>query len=125
MSYYSLLMYKDPMKPLIRIAFLLPLLLTPALSLATEAKVVQYKAECGYVLLLSDKGYLLLKNQGGNSTYTPKKGDVVEGAFLENYGINHINKLSSKEVMWVFNDSTWLSKEQSSKAYKEKCGKNP
>ena len=104
----------------------LTLLLLPGLSLATEAKVVQYKTDCGYLLLVSDKGYLLLKNQG-NGSYTPKKGDVVEGAFLENYGINHLNKVatSASEVMWVFNEDPWLSKELASKKYKDKCGKKP
>jgi hypothetical protein len=115
------------MKLLPKITLACTLVLAPALSFATEGKVISYQPSCGYLLIEAvkgeekGKGYLLLKDQGG-SKYHPKKDDLVDGIFLENYGITHLHKISSTEVMWVYNESTWLSKDQAAKKFAAKCG---
>lgn len=103
-----------------KITLTLTLVLAPAITLATEGKVIAYKSSCHYLVIESAKGYLLLKQQG-TSSYTPKKGDQIEGFFLENYGVTHLHKLSSNEVLWVYNENTWLTKTQAQQNYAKKC----
>lgn len=97
------------------------LILAPALSFATEGKVIAYKSSCELLLIDSEKGYLLLKQQS-SSSYTPKKGDLIDGFFIENFGISHLHKVSSSEVMWVFNEFATPTKQDATGKYVQACG---
>ena len=132
LRYYSLLRYKgsdisasanrNNMKHLTTITLTSLLLLSPILAFATEGKVIEYKAECGYLLIEGTKGYLLVKQQGAGS-YLPRKDDLIDGFFLENYGITHLHKIANNQaVLWVYNEYSWLSKDDATNKYVEKCG---
>lgn len=115
------------MKLIPKITLTLILGLAPAISQATEARVIAYKASCEHVLLVTKNGLLLLK-QKGNSSYSPKHDDLVEGFYLESFGISSLHQVSSNEVMWVFNEDPGLTNQEAVNKYVERCGpidKNP
>jgi hypothetical protein len=109
------------MKPLANIAILLSLFLVPAISFATEGKIVEHKADCGYFIIQGEKGYLFVKQQSHNTNLS-KPGDIIDGVNLGNFGIMSLHNTTSNETFWIFNENSWLSKDDAVEKYVAKCG---